>query len=1369
MAISLNMLVDKPILSVFAAVGQAPGNASLTVHRDFLKTYGVDAYTKALSGILDNAGVTNADLANLVIANFGLSSVAAATPAFLTSYFQANAANRAAAVISLANTVSNWTGDAAYNGVRDAFNELLNTSYNYATVAANTADKAISEFSSQSHTYELTLNMDVFTGTTGDDLFNAYIVNNSNTLQSNDTIKGGAGVDTLFADIGTSQAFAITPVTTGVENATFRVQGNGTDSADNNIGTGGWWINSNSTAEIDAQRMSGVTTWTNSNSRADLVIEDVRIADGAKTKDVTIVMDSTDPGNVDYGVYFDQLSLRNSSTGNTTLTIQIMDTGAAGAAATAATPLLNNPYDLFKLGVNGVLTPIQLDKVAVAAADTYEALLAVFQKALVGTGIAAALGANFTVTDPISNTQVTGKSIILTATSGVTITAPTGSGWYNTTNASVPPTSNIYTTYTTGTSSVTELVTSTIVLDNVGRGSTGGDLVVGGLSVGATSTSRGVERFEIEVRDNSKLQTINSTNDALREVVIKNGVTSNTDANQGVYDKTAVNAGNLVVKGNANPVATVAGATAPGNGSDVALNGLDQLHHENTGFTDVRLIDASAMTGKLDITAQITQNSIAKYITKVDTNGNPVADVAGAGNVNFNVMGANFLYTGGSNNDTFSVRTDTAVVSSNTLSGRHDFTINIAGGAGDDSITHNLVSGVGTNNAWVVDQKQNANITLDGGEGNDTITTIGGGATIVAAGAGNDTVYLDKSGVIGAVWAINDTNTQVLNNLQTNGAPKGFLYNGKVTVSFTGALFGGGVTAGAADSTAGTTADPYSNGFEVTVNIPTTTNYTVTQLQLNQAIKDAVNNDAVLKKLLLAEDGPANTLTVKSLIDGTFANNDLKITVSAADLSTLPTADQTAALTAYRAYVGNSTATLAAAVAAEAAAVTTFNGVSGMDVNAHLALAQASNVGITTAVVTQGVTAVQEVQTVTIAGPSTGVYTFLGQAVAGAAGADSAIIAAAKVVADKAAIIAAYNAAPGSEDILDITNNGAVLTITFDTATVGNAADIVGGDNNGLTFATATTTQGVAGVKEVFTATFSGLAAGGEVISFTGDTATSGILALNDTGATIAGNFLANNTVGAGTYDVTAAVGNVVTFTANVAGVLVDAKSSDFSSNIAVGANGTISAYESDNTVNLGAGGDVLVLGTGALSNDTVVVTGYDLGRKTIVNFTDTIGATNVDTLNLKAYLVDQNVTNGVGAPTAVDYVRIATSLNADATVEANSVTVLTPAFTATQTFAGLTAANLLAAVNASNTTYAGLGNASLNAITNQTALQLVGGTGHAVVLVQNDANLGEYAAFELTFDGTAANTTGDFSAAKLIGYLDFGTTVAFGNAGVLA
>ncbi len=88
----------------------------------------------------------------------------------------------------------------------------------------------------------------------------------------------------------------------------------------------------------------GVTRWESNNSRSDVVIEDVRIGNlPRKTSDVTIAMVETDPGNVDFGVYFDQHSLRNASSGTSSIVIQIMDTGAAAAAATAATPLLNNP------------------------------------------------------------------------------------------------------------------------------------------------------------------------------------------------------------------------------------------------------------------------------------------------------------------------------------------------------------------------------------------------------------------------------------------------------------------------------------------------------------------------------------------------------------------------------------------------------------------------------------------------------------------------------------------------------------------------------------------------------------------------------------------------------------------------------------------------------------------------------------------------------------------------------------------------------------------------------------------------------------------------------------------------------------------
>ncbi|WP_306604972.1 hypothetical protein [Azonexus sp.] len=915
MALSLRLPNDSLVLKAYASlVGAAPGSTAFNEHRAFVAANGQNAYVSALNSLFAN--VSNADLASAIRANLGLTAVV--TQSTTEAFLAANASNRVGAIFAVADVLATTT-DAALATAKAAYNTGIDASYNYSVVATNYVGTTIAALTAVATSFELAVTQDKLTGTSGADLFNAYIINNSNTLQSGDVVSGGAGVDTLFAQLGDSASFAITARTDGVETIKIQAQTIPNDDTNGNNPSAG--VSSN-IVQVDAQYMQGVTTWQNTNSRSDLVIEDVRIADGAKTKDVTIVMESTDPGNVDFGVYFDQHSLRNSSTGNTTLTIKLMDTGAAATAATAATPLLNNPYDQFKLGINGVLTTIQLDKTAVAAADTYAALLTVFQNALVGTGVVATLGADFTITDPISNSSVTGKAIVLTGGTGVAITAPTGSGWYNTTGASVPPTSNIYTTYADTALTQTELVTSTIILDDVGRGSTGGDLVVGGLSTGVTSTSRGVERFEIEVRDNSKLQTIASTNNALREVTIKNGDTTNTDQNSGVYDPTVAGKGNLTVNGYA--------GSAAGN---AALPGVDSTVHGNYGFTDVRLIDGSAMTGKLAFDAQISSNTISKYITLVDTAASPTADVAGTGNVNYNVKGANFDYRGGANDDTLTVVVDGGVAGSRStvVSGQSDFTFNVEGGAGNDAITLTVVDTTGMAGSaqdWYNNQNLNNNITINAGEGNDTIRIPGAGDTTINAGAGNDLVFSDNTGKQGtltlnagatvltnpgfaagagtgtsnAVWVFNTANqndniltSQDINDLRSDSNETYNLYKVDLVVSYRGL-----------DS--------------AKINLANTTTYKLTDLEINQAIKNAINNDATLKNLLVAKDGPANSLIVESLTDGNQSASALTVALTAPAASALGTAELLAAATAW------GVTTPAAATAADAVTYMTNGG-----------------------------------------------------------------------------------------------------------------------------------------------------------------------------------------------------------------------------------------------------------------------------------------------------------------------------------------------------------------------------------------------------------------------------------------------------------
>lgn len=965
----------------------------------------------------------------------------------------------------------------------------------------------------------LTQGQDRVVGTAGNDT----IIGLQSTLGDMDTINGGGGFDTLKAIV----SGIIAPTISNVEHLQFQAQHRTTDSGDNNLADEGIVkvdFNTNVT------NVTGFTTIENSNSRADLIIEDVRIANHQVTKDITIAMRETDPGNVDYGVYFDQNSLRSISSADSTVRLEVIDTRAT---VDGKDPLLNSPYRGFQFtatDANGVEQIVKLESDAIDDAQTYDDLVAAFQVAadnFFGPGVmTVSKGAPFAATDTTTGLKVAGVQVNLTASGSYIFSTPEGSGWIA--NGVVPANSGLHTNFSSGGNISTELVTSKIILDDVGRGSTGGDLVVGGLSVGETSTSKGVQRFEITVEDNSKLQTINSTNNTLQEVVIVNGTTSRVD---NAYNENQKNAGSL----------TVLGFQEPNNGVfNNTLPGLDGTNHGTFGFTDVRLIDASAMTGKLDISAQITARSINKYLNLLDTTANPAAD---------NIT---FAYSGGSNDDNISVVVDGQFLASHTLTGREDFRLNVSGGAGNDTITVDVgTNGFNAENGqWRVDHFALRNVNIDAGQGNDTINAVGTGQFNIIAGAGDDTVYVDNTGGK-AVWVVAAQNDQV-SNLQSaaNAVRSQFLYKGQVVVTFA-ASQQSGLTAAVAAA--------WDNGFEAVADIPTGDNYSVSQYRINQAIKTAINDDAVLSKLLVAEDGPGTSLIITSKIDGSVVAGDLQIAVVRADgadnLTTISASEQAAVLEAYKNFSGNSEATIAMAEAAEAASVAASNAVTGV------------------------------------------------------------------------------------------------------------GATVVGTDDAGAAF------------------------------------------------------------LGSG------------------------------------------SSAHNDSTINAGPGTDVVVLSTGAYSNNVVKFTGYSQGETTIVNFNATgVGA---DRLDFSAYLTSKQSASGSSHSQST----IATSVNTDATVEANSVTVLDLVYNpakAAATFENLTAQNLLAAINSTNTgavDYANITAGTLNALNTYTTsgagTTLVAGEGKAVVLVHNASNHGQYKAFELTFDGSATNTSGNFSNASLIGTFDLGHALA--------
>jgi hypothetical protein len=363
----------------------------------------------------------------------------------------------------------------------------------------------------------------------------------------------------------------------------------------------------------------------------------------------------------------------------------------------------------------------------------------------------------------------------------------------------------------------------------------------------------------------------------LKEVYIVNGSNSSNGSN--IHDGNLTVLGQVLTGANSSQNITDVSQPIPGM---VTANGGSQFNQY--GFNDVRVIDASKMTGTITYNAAITDASINKYLNLVDA----ASTVAKEDN-------ANFIYTGSNQNDKITVAIDpqTAAASKTSIiSGREDVTLSVNGGAGDDALTVGIYTAKAANGnylpagnaqAWYANQQLNKNITVDGGDGNDTITTPGAGDKTILGGKGSDTIYSDNTGrqvvalndkmvttkgpLATATWINNVVQKPLvgvlnpaanLNNVEsdTNGTYN--LYLGKVVVKFGG----------------------YSS-LAVTIPESTKGSYVTSDLQINQAIKAAINSDAVLSKLLIAQDGPANTLVVTSLIDGVYNTGDLTFTVTA--------------------------------------------------------------------------------------------------------------------------------------------------------------------------------------------------------------------------------------------------------------------------------------------------------------------------------------------------------------------------------------------------------------------------------------------------------------------------------------------------------
>lgn len=824
--------------------------------------------------------------------------------------------------------------------------------------AGQTAEQAIATLTAVAPvTLNLTVGQDNLVGTLGDDTFVAGVVQNAageqtNQLATGDKITGGAGVDTLEATVQKASALngsptqAITPKTTGVEKALFTAL-----TVDNTSATG-----AAETVVINAKNMNGLTLVGSVQSDASLTIENLTTlkddgvyADRRTTDKVTIRMDHS--GNdvavdaaSDLTVLFDNDYLVSGSKSTDSTLFWLED--RKGAANDPTQPLNAINVDGVRINVDGVEKKIVIDvekmkaflsdnvlgNVDVANPGTWQGFVALLQEAIteLAKTDAAVAAANITVALDASQSRTVGLD-------GTTLPLPAPAMVF-TSNTGKDLSSIGFHAYEGATGSydvfgdkqdgslvtVEDPVVATIELEKVGRGAEGGDLTVGGMATdlqnvfeySESAIKEGVDRFNITVSGDqtqfSSLASLQSTNNTLKTVNVVWAADSVAD----------------LIIGNHN----TGGALANGiTGSDddlssVANNALKDVRDFTVANNNTTTVNGKTVTTDVTVYAKVTDESVAKYMNLADNAANPASD------------DANFVYSFGSGNDLLNINLSKANLAESGTTNRADFSFTANMGDGNDTIEAQIGDGKGVaSDAWFINSQLDDNLEINAGAGNDTVRTFGAGNWDVNLGAGNDVIYSDNSGNQNnvavdedgvatdlnynsgrAVWVLN-TADQVsatvaaaaerdIDDLVSDGNGDHALYNGKLTVDF--------------------------NGVQATIDI---TDYNTTDLELNNLIKAAIQSDVYLSKLIVAEDGPANTLVIRSLVDGAKDALDLTVFVSAGTISTMSAA-QIADFNTANATKFTTTAEIAAFVGTE---ISAFN--TGTDYDTALANDGVSN------------------------------------------------------------------------------------------------------------------------------------------------------------------------------------------------------------------------------------------------------------------------------------------------------------------------------------------------------------------------------------------------------------------------------------------
>ena len=179
-ALRNDLTIYKAFLSLANA---APGKTNFDYHRAYIADYSLSSYMQALNDVF--VGFSDQAMGDLMIANLGLGAVVTSAEA---EAYLASATDRVAAVIDLATILSNYSGtNADILAAQTAYNNKIDFAIDYS-VANNAQSNFPDTFAGSS--FMLTTGIDTLIGTADADSFVAFINDNSNTLNSNDSLQG---------------------------------------------------------------------------------------------------------------------------------------------------------------------------------------------------------------------------------------------------------------------------------------------------------------------------------------------------------------------------------------------------------------------------------------------------------------------------------------------------------------------------------------------------------------------------------------------------------------------------------------------------------------------------------------------------------------------------------------------------------------------------------------------------------------------------------------------------------------------------------------------------------------------------------------------------------------------------------------------------------------------------------------------------------------------------------------------------------------------------------------------------------------------------------------------------------------------------